>query len=361
MKKAVTLILSMLILATMIFSLVSCGEDDGIPSGMQIVAGGEKLGYYFYAPEEWTTSNLAEIKSAYAYKQDKTSVSFAEIYPASPTGADTEEYFFTYYFADSLAEFPEGSKPEVTKNGETTVFGKEGESADRAVKYIYNYEYNEQKFGFMQILMKKSDKYYIFTYASLLEKKTDDKTYYEYYEDSLLDIIENFRFVKAEDTAQTEKEPVYDADGFVLISDKKLAGFKMYVPADFVCDYSSAIVSATHSDGSNVNLSQATSVGGGTTFDAYFKARVEGLSAIVTNLTVIRENESTEFGNADAGFLYEYTFEYNGEKYHTLQLYGKEGSVFSAKGYVLTYTAKEANYVTHLLEVEEIIEKVDFK
>lgn len=361
MKKILSLILTLLTVFAVMLSLVSCGEDEDIPDGMKIVAGSEKLGYYFYAPEEWTTSNVGEIKSVYVHRQDSTSVSFAEVYPVSPTGTDTEEYFFSSYFTDSLSEFPEGSKPEITKNGEATVFGKEGESADRAVKYIYNYEYAKQKFGFMQILIKKADRYYIFTYSSSLEKRTEDKTYYEYHEDTLLKIIENFRFVTKTDIEEGKKKEVYDSDGFLLISDKKLAGFSMYVPTDFVCDYSSAIVSATHSDGSNVNLSAANSVSGGTTFEDYFNARKEALSAIVSNIEVLKKNEAGALGDADAGFVYEYTFEYNGEKYHTLQVYGKEGSIFSAKGYVFTYTAKESNYALHLEEVEEIIEKVDFK
>ena len=363
MKKIGNLILLILIMTLSLSCLASCGGSD-TPSGMQLVYGGEKAGYYFYAPEEWTISNAGEIKSAYVSRVDTTSVSFAEVLPEKflPIAeVNAEDYFFNSYFNESLSEFPITAKVSVTLNGENAVFGKAGEEADKAVKYTYNYEYAEHKFGFMQILMKEGDRYFIFTYCALLEEKKDGKTYYDYYlEDKILPIIENFRF-----TAKTENEPekVYkkDKDGFILISQSKLAGFDLYVPQTFVPDYSSAIVSATHKDGSNINIAEATMTGNNVTVADYWNFRKTELSAIVTDIKEIKINEPVKLGNSDAAFSYEYTFVYNGQTYRVYQIYAIEGPLLLQEGYVFTYTAKNENFDLHFEEIKSVVEKVDFK
>ena len=204
MKKICALILALTLTAASVLSLSSCGGNSDTPDGMQLVFGGESAGYYFYAPKEWTVSNTGEIKSAYASRVDSTSVSFAEVHPdRNEPGVDAESYFFNSYFNDSISEFPESMKPTVTLNGEPTVFGKEGATADKAVKYTYNYKYLDNTFGFMQILMKEGDRYFVFTFCALLEVRTDNKTYYDYYLEKLQKVIEEFRFVEI--TAEKEK------------------------------------------------------------------------------------------------------------------------------------------------------------
>lgn len=371
MKKICALILIIALTVASVFALSSCSDNSDIPDGMQLVFGGEAEGYYFYAPEEWTVSNTGEIKSAYASRVDSTSVSLAEVYPiANNIGVDAETYFFNLYFNDSLSEFPESMKPTVTLSGEPTVFGKEGATADKAVKYTYNYKYLDNTFGFMQILMKEGDRYFVFTFCALLEVRTDNKTYYDYYLEKLQKVIEEFRFVEI--TAEKEKtEYAKDADGFLLISEKKLAGFDLYVPESFVPDYSSAIISATHADGSNVTVSEAT--GTGENPNQYVMRRfkeLEGVtgSRISCENAVYDENgeitdlkhETVEFGNATAAYAYEYKFTYNGSAYQVYQVLVIDGFALSYKGYVFTYTAKEANYSLHIDEINAIIQKVKF-
>ena len=68
----------------------SCGGGDDLPEGMQLVRGGDDVGYYFYAPEEWTVANNGEISAAYASKIDISSVTFA---PSSAPMGDIASYF----------------------------------------------------------------------------------------------------------------------------------------------------------------------------------------------------------------------------------------------------------------------------
>lgn len=405
MKKIIALIALVATLCTSSLALVGCSGSSDTPDGMQLIAGGESLGYYFYAPEEWTPSNVGEIKAAYVSRLDPTSVSFTEIksFANMPEGTSKSDYFFGNYFKDSLAEFPE--EPSVASiDGETIVFGKindEGEpneSADKAKKYTYTYKYYDETaneeftFGVMQILIQEGERFYIFTYTASMEEKTSDTTYYDYYlgdaedEGKVQEIMNEFRFVPI--TAE-EEEKVYelDEDGYRLVSDPDLAGFSLYVPPTFNEDYSSAMVSATHSDGSNVSLTEAN--GANENVNTYMLRKLDQLRVITedgsltyklmyeddgkkvdyeTDTPVLDPNgkkviyyESIDFGNADAANAYEYSYIYNGTKYRVYQVVIVEGWTLSYTGYVFTYTAKEANFDLHFDDVMKTIEKVHFK
>ena len=119
MKKLGALTLALAIIICSLLSLTACSNKSDVPDGMQLVYGSNSSGYRFYAPEEWTVSNLNNIKSAYVSRLDITSVSFAEVDPLPDgVGINKADYFFTDYFNNSLSEFPESMKLEVTVNGE---------------------------------------------------------------------------------------------------------------------------------------------------------------------------------------------------------------------------------------------------
>ncbi len=344
-------------------SLFSCSEDD-VPDGMQLVSGGEDKGYYFYGPEEWTVSNVGKMDAIYASALDNSSMTFTEIDPQKLTPAEGQtksDYFFNNYFQDSLKEFPDSAKLKITVNGKEDIFGAGAEGADKAVRYVYEYTYDTSPFGFIQIFLSHDDNFYIFTYSAQKTKRveTEESTRYDFYMDKLTATIESFRFVKKAGASSDTTQAPTDSDGFILASDKKKAGFDFYVPQSFKVDYSSAITSATHSDGSNVNMTIATRAG--IPANDYWSIRRDELSTFVTNLTVIQENVNTKLGNnSQWAFAYEYTYEYNGEKYHVYQILAVDGMLLIADGYVFTYTAKEENYEKHFDDVEKSINKVVF-
>ena len=363
MKKL--LLTAILLLAAI--SLFGCSGEE-LPEGMQLVNGGADKGYYFYAPEEWTVSNVAAIDAAYASKTDNSSVTFAEIdkstFPLAE-GESAKDYFFNKYFEDSLKEYPDSITPKITVNGENCLFGTAEEGADKAIKYVYEDTYDEYPFGFIQILASHGDNYYIFTYAAQKTKRleADETTRYDYYieNNKIQSVIDNFRFVtkSAAVTEESTTEIIKDADGFILSTSKQDAGFEFYLPPSFKTDYSSSIVSATHDDGSNVSMTIETRAG--IPASDYWKLRQDELKIITENLEVITENESTKLGNnSQWAFAYEYTYDYNGTKYHVYQILAVDGFLFFGDGYVFTYTAKEENYTKHLDEVKQIINKVIF-
>lgn len=383
MKKFFALLVALLSALT----LFGCSDDDSIPEGMQLVNGSDSLGYYFYAPEEWTVANLGYADATYVSALDNTSITFTEIDPKTFSHSDEitdEAYFFSSYFKDSLSEFPEGVTPNITVNGEKCLFGTADAGADNAIKYVYDYKYKnvvydkdkkeytytESPFGFMQILLSHEGRFYIFTYSgqkSKLNAESDALSRYEtYIQNGKLDsVINNFKLVTKKGEAEAEKNYEKDSDGFIRATDKSIAGFEMYLPTEFKIDFSSAIVSATASDGSNVTLTRSAS--SGISASEYWSKRKLELEAITTELKIIKEpniknpDNTVKLGNnSQWAFDYEYTYVYNGTTYHVYQILAVDGFSVFGDGYAFTYTATEENYAKHLDDVKKIISKVNF-
>ncbi|MBO5945493.1 MAG: hypothetical protein J6Q69_02685 [Clostridia bacterium] len=401
MKKIILLILA---LATLL-ALVSCGDED-IPDGMQLVDGSDEMGYYFYAPEGWLISNVNGIPTAYVSRVNNTSVSFKE-YMVSEfagtgsicadgtdckgNGLSNEAHYFLYHYFDATYSSLELDS-FVSDGGATVMFGKEGERADRAVKYEFSYRYtnvgyaeNETKtIGFVQYFIVHDGHYYLLTYTAGKEASATSQTSsFDNYREDLTMIVDNFRFIDGAtgmasggvDDSGAER----DGDGYRLVSDKSKSGFDFYAPDSFKTDFSSGIVSVSHADGSNVNMSIATATGNNVSTVLYIERRlaelreIKGVTdvALITDLTVpgYEKGVPSRLGNVPEtdtqtttsyAFEFEYTYKYNGEDYHVRQIICVSGNVFNAKGYVFTYTTKEANYAVHMDEVNSIISKVVF-
>ena len=346
-----------IILILSIFALVSCDGGADIPDGMQLVAGGEGEGYYFFAPEEWIISNVGNIKAAYISRVNLTSVSFAEV--KLQDEKNNAEYFFGEYFNATLPELQSKEGFTLLKNGENASFGIGEYAADSAKRYVFSYKHGDFDFTFMQIIMQEGDRFFIFTYSAQSSGEEGVTPNYEKYLEKAQAVIENFRFTTKTGVSEAPEYTV-DEDGYKLISDKRLSGFDLFVPRDFECDFSSAIVSATHPDGSSVNLTEATATGISAT--KYWETRKAELEKVFSEVTEIKRDEKTKLGNnssslyGDWAYAYEYTFLHEGEYYHVYQILAINGS----NGYVFTYTAKEASYLAHFDEVLKIIEKVKF-
>lgn len=372
MKKALLLVL---LVTCMLLAFTSCSKSD-VPEGMRLVYGSESDGYYFYAPEEWTVNNYGEVKIAYASAIDKSSVSFVEV-DASVLGENKRDYFFSNgeapegempdgYFKDCLVSFPEGT--DVTIAGETIPFGQKGFAADTAKKYAYNYLYGKERWGFVQIFAEKDGRFFILTFSARMEVRSDSTTYFDYHAERLTSVIENFKFVEKKDTAEKEKEYKKDSDGYILISDEKYAQFDLYVSESFTPDFSSSVISATASDGSNITMSRSDT--SNVYVYEYFNSIVDELKTVTKSdvevkVGITNESKSIKFGNAAAAYECEYTYTYEGVKYHVYQVFVIDTSFAEtllnmAKGYIFTYTATEENYEKHLEEVHKTIEKVKF-
>ena len=353
MKKAVSAILTLVIIFCA-FSLSSCNKKDGVPEGMQLVRGGEDVGYNFYGPEEWVVANLGDISSTYASRIDTSGITFVEA--VKPEGSVTE------YFAEERTRFP--YEITVSVDGESCAFGN---ATSYATKYVYSYTYKEVSYSCMQIFVENEGRFYIFTYTASNEERFDGKSYYEFYFDKVSEVIEKFEFTSKTETPTATPEYETDTDGYILVSDKTLCGFEMYVPADYRVDFSSAIVSVSTDDGVNVTLSETTYPA--TSQEEYWNNRKESIEAFADKITVngeevssfrtIEEPKAIDVKGADAAAAYEYSYKLDGVEYRVYQVLMRNGTI-GGSVYVFTYTASGRAYEDHLDEMNKILGKIEF-
>ena len=350
--------------------LVSCGGGSDVPEGMQVAYTSSEDGYVFYAPENWTVTNRDGVSLAFVSGINRTSVSFTKA--VAPEGSLDE------YVRASIASLggatAEEESARLTVVGEKCNFGNEGE----AYKYIYTYGFGSEKvdgadlpvqYTTMQVLVKRGDDFYIFTYTAL-GAPDDAEAHYQLYLSYAQSCIDNFKFT--DKTADGEAEvPEYekDVDGYILISNKSLCGFDLYVPDDYEVVDSSAIVSARVSEKANIIIAEARETG--VDIFTYWENRkaaladsVESLTEIEVNRTNVKDGESGEYvsvvklGNLPANSVasYEYTYVRGGVAYHVYQVLGWTRD----HGYVFTYTATEDEYGLHLEEIMSVIGKLGF-
>ena len=124
MKRLTALLLLIIISA---LALVGCGGDSDIPTGMQLVRGGEAVGYYLYSPEGWVVANQGNIAATYVSAIDTTSVTLTEA--SMPSGSIDE------YFEEAKADFT--FEITLKKQGESFKLG----NAEEARQYVYDYKY----------------------------------------------------------------------------------------------------------------------------------------------------------------------------------------------------------------------------
>ncbi|MBQ8302645.1 MAG: hypothetical protein IJX97_03745 [Clostridia bacterium] len=335
MTKKLVLILILLCSALL---LASCG-DDGVPEGMQLVNDGERDGFYFYAPEEWTVSNIGGIRSAFVSTLDSTSVSLVE--------AEMPSVTLDEYFTESLKESTLEIKSKSDK-GEKVNLG----NAEEAYQYTFSYVYGEAEYKFLQVYAKYKGRFFILTYTALLKEKSEGVSYYDTHLEKLVKIMENVKFADKGTPSDDGSEVV---DGYKLASDSSLCGFELYVPERYEPLSNGAIVTCEIDGVASLTFSRMTI--GGVKFADYWTMRKDELTSLFGEITVISENEQTTIGNLTNALSYEYTYEYDGETYHVYQIY----SATSFSGFVFTFTSLEESYQDLIGEIEDVIERVVFK
>jgi hypothetical protein len=98
--------------------------------------------------------------------------------------------------------------------------------------------------------------------------------------------------------------------------------------------------------------------------NTYINGRKEELKKTVSDFVDLKPDlEPTTLGNLNQAVASEYTYTYNGEKYHVYQIFGITSifGVIAKDGFVFTYTAKEADYQANYDTVMEIAKRVEFR
>ena len=363
------IMLAVILSALCVFSLASCGSDTEIPEGMQIVHESDSEGFVFFGPEGWAISNRAGIYATYLSSFNQASVTFTKT--DMPSGSLED------YFNESKAYFP--YQITLKKSCEAVNFGAPDAAADEAYEFIYTYKHGENDMTCRQILIKNDGEFYIFTYTAIGTPEDEESTY-RLYLDRVNSIVSNFRFTEKSGDASASPEYEASEDGYILASDKQLAGFELYVPEDYEIIDSSGIVTAKITNGANISLTKATETGVGIL--DYMKSRREDMLTVSSGeltdiaikvakavdteseyfadwtLPLPELDESLKLGNLakESTASYEYTYSHGGNVYHVYQVFG----VDSFNGYVFTYTALESEYSEHLDEVKAVIDRIIF-
>ncbi len=363
-----------------LFGFISCSKDEA-PEGLQVVEISEEEGFKFYGPEGWTVVNDSynadyRVYAAKLTGRSKTSITLV--------GAPMPEGEIAEYFDGSLSEIPESIKSTltITKPVERDSFG----NADDAYKCIYTYKYTEYDYTVqdyaerdmtcMQIFIKNDGSFYIFTYTAY-GTPTDEAADYMKYLETVQKCIESFEFTeKSGSSAAPEYEK--DGDGYNLVSDEALCGFELYLPDGYRVAGNKGDVEAKISDGASLSLTRASDTG--VNIITYLGLRKSELSQIVTDITDIQVTVTTDYDAQSAIFkdweidvmpvvdtaltfgelkniaAYEYTYIYDGVKYHVYQVLGVDFTT----GYVFTYTSTEDEYASHIDTIKTILKKVKF-
>ena len=373
MKKFLLAITLWLILA---LALTSCSGDDGIPVGMQLVAGGDTEGYYFFGPEEWVVANQADIKCTYVSSVDYTSVTFVKSELPEPSTPElTNEGRVKEYFLYSAERFYEEPFSDFTLSevqGESCNFG----NADAAYKFVFSYTYGDKPYKTMQILILNSEDFYIFTFnSSSQEYSKDDGSYYQFYlTNKVQPIIENFKFVEKQTGEPDSSEYEKDADGRLLVSDKTKAGFELWVTPDYIPDYSSAMVSVTREGGANITVSPL--IDSTVSIKDNYLARRDKLSLLsdkrddgtplfeeIKGVTKNEDGEESlhiiELDNALSAAEFEYKYTVLGKEYHVYQVFIVNG-YFNMEAFVFTFTCPEEQYAERISEAVDILKRMDY-
>lgn len=350
----------------MILCLFSCEGGENIPQGLSKIEIREGEDFIIYCPEGWSdiSAPMNEKEYVYAAKMStvkKTSMTFVE--------TDMPEGELGDYLAASLDALPEKIEPTILTPLTKCTFG----NAEEAYKCVYTYKYDDydytakdyvaKDFSFLQIFVKHGERFFIFTYTAE-GLASDENSDYSIYLENIQLVIDNFKI--SGEGAPSVSVPNYekDADGYNLVSDEGLCGFKLYLPDSYTVIDSRGDVEAKIPGGATISLTTATQTGA--SIKDYWKLRKLELERFATNVTEIEVNRANRegeepvviFGNLDTYKVasYEYTYDFGGVSYHVYQVMG----VDNLKGYVFTYTAPESEYAANLDTIEIILKKVRF-
>ena len=166
--------------------------------------------------------------------------------------------------------------------------------------------------------------------------------------------MDNAFFLK-DFAAEPIGKPTYPTeDGYMLVSDKSLAGFSLYLPEDYEVTVSSGIVAAENDEGINITVMRMTV--GQISFSDYWKLRRAELEALFGEIRENSKDTPTVIGNVTNAYAYDYEYTYAGTSYRVYQVFLATGS-----GYAFTLTAPADKYGACEAELQKIMEKIVFE
>lgn len=162
-------IIASLLLLILVFSLVSCGEEDPTPEGMQNVAI-ESARFNLYVPESWASTSSSGISGARVGTAGDNSNVTATVYYPDDQNLTAAAYFETVAKPSYATELKDYALLE-DLCGETTLGGRD------AVRIVFTYVVDGNAYEVMQIAAAKDTMIYMLTYtapSTLYASHTED-------------------------------------------------------------------------------------------------------------------------------------------------------------------------------------------
>lgn len=165
-------ILSILIILAILLTFASCSREEGeAPVGMKNAAG-EANDFYLYVPDDWivNTSDSDLMASARVSENDSSNITMIG-YADAENQYKTIESYWEYYSKELESRvFDKVKDSETGEEKSSFTLTNAGENTLVNEKAAKKYEYSGKVAGidlcYMQIIIKKDNVFYIFTYTS---------------------------------------------------------------------------------------------------------------------------------------------------------------------------------------------------
>ena len=159
MKKIVSRILAVLLIAATVLTAAGCKKDNSAAPKDMVVASDELCSFYLYVPEKWTVDHTEGTGGAFYSTSDPSSV-FVSAWDMPNTDSTIADWWNTN-LTDLELIF---SDLTIVSEDTTVVDGLEAKS------YTYTANLGEYSYKFMQIACLKNGTVYLFTYTSQPEQ-----------------------------------------------------------------------------------------------------------------------------------------------------------------------------------------------
>ena len=158
MKKVLIRTLSVLLLAVLALSAVSCAKSDGTPDGMQCVSIPDAT-FALYVPEGWVSQVSGGVSGARVSNTDTSNVTVTLYVPDEVV--DAENYWQNYCLPEYTPAEGHIGLPAFTvveEGADTTLGGA------NAKKYVFTFEMDGVKYQLMQIIAVEDSIVYTLQY-----------------------------------------------------------------------------------------------------------------------------------------------------------------------------------------------------
>lgn len=365
LKYTAALLAVLLLLA----SLPACSESNEVPDGYQYAT---CAGEYFrlFVPVSWSVTTASGISGATLTLSGGIATVSMKQLPYAPTNEDGTPVVeptldgFMHDYVEEISALYEYKTVDALIEVQIDGF--------RAVRLSYTASIDGTVYQFRQVLCKVEGRFYLFSFSAppdAFETEVDEEG--GTLSDMAGEIQDHIRFDSEpyEGSADTREVPddVKAPEGMKLISTDGVA-FRFFAPTAWETDSENGanLVWTQESDGSRSNVSMLTYMPeyDGYSVDNYwtdmcdqqYKNNLPSFALLLVDENGEPGGEAGKLGDRNAK-LYTYTYTLGGNTYKTRQAI----CVYATSIYVLTYTALEEHFDSHLTEVDAMQAAVVFR